>query len=242
MFIYKPTLDPATIAKAKQPLDVVTVKLSVGHGHMNTSTPNVKACGLFHGDHQLEFQGVTSSIPNTNATDIMFARTLFLHDWAVQALKSNKADLDAWETWRANGIIRKGGLGDLNFPNRPAIFPVTQAMGLGQGDPNHHPIVLDADNQEKLTWQINGYENDFMVVVTGDPTMHDHALGNIQAPVFHNIFAPNVFTGKNGGGALGPVQYLGENNYVFFKYNVTLLDTPFATHDPDVICGTPIGK
>jgi hypothetical protein len=239
MFNYEPTLDPATIAEAKQKLDVVTVKLSVGHGHMNTSTPNVKACGLFHGDHQLEFQGVTSSRPNTNATDIMFARTLFLHDWAVQALKS-KADLNEWETWRANGIIRKGGLGDLNFPKRDPIFPVKVAMGLGQGDPNHHPIVLDADNNEELTWQIDGYEKDFMVVVTGDPTMHDHALGNIQAPEFHNIFDPNVF--KNGGGPLGPVQSLGYKNYVFFKYNVTLLASPFATHDPDVLCGTPIGK
>ena len=194
----------------------------------------------------LVFEGVSSTLEGDQTTEIMAARTQVIYDQAVRDLE-NKGLTDT-EMWRAKGLMKKAESGDLNFhnlPGGPLLFRPPHAVkaghsGVSKGDLKHVPIVLSTLNNERLDLRIDGYDQKkFMVVVTGDPSMYDRAIDGITAPPFENIFDEDAFIGSNGSVVSGPAR-LRNPNYVFFKYRVILLESPFVTHDPDVICGSPV--
>jgi hypothetical protein len=206
-------------------------------------------------DNELAFKTAFSSTVGPSVIDIMAARTKLIHERAKEALvgaRRAKTPLPPEDVWRYQGLIRKGKSGDFNFPNGLLTLTNNPRLkgGVANGDPEHYPIVLYAENGESLEWEIDNYNGDFIVVVTGDPSMPADVFKNtttpgfqnIGAPRFQNIFDKEVFPSNNGGSAVSGPAVIRDPNYVFFKYNVILLDTPFAIHDPDVLCGTPIGK
>jgi hypothetical protein len=164
----------------------------------------------------VEAEGPDGKLLNRDQTlEIMARRVLSLYD-------------QNGSQWRFDGVEKKTNLGDLNVPDILAA-----SNGKKPNDPRHNPIVIYEENKESLEWRIAGYRGQFLVYVTSDP--HVDGLKG-KPPALKNLFVKNYSAGTGPQKMVSP-QY---PNYVFFKYHVVLLEEPWATHDPDVICGTPM--
>jgi hypothetical protein len=130
--------------------------------------------------------------------------------------------------WEKYIMGKKGPKGDLNVPGRLKVDDSNNP------DQNHMPIVIYEN--ENLEWVIQGAPL-FLVTVIGDPVAVQYgAEPNAPMPPNTNNLSTNISVSAKGTVTIGPPSV---PNYVFYKYRVTMLEYPWATHDPCIICGLP---
>ena len=212
---------------------VITYELTRGSSHSSNEHGR--------GDYDLEVQSVTA-ISKGSGGSLDQAQTLKLlrerRDVLLERARAETAQesLPGAEKrkWKNHGLLRKEKRGDLEFHS--------------EGREKHSPVIVYAEYEEGVEWIVKGLGDTtpkFKVTVLGDPVMDNHAFSSadshyedITAPAYHHLFEPWEATSEGGSAILGPALYEA-GVFSFYKYHIMLLESPWTSVDPCIVCGTP---